>query len=227
MDEETKARIFEPFFTTKEAGKGTGLGLATVYGDRQAERGVHLGLQRARARHDVQDPSAPRGPGRRAPVAPAGEGRGARDGDRPPRRGRGLGAGGPARAAGVVRATSCWRRARERTPCASRSEHLGPIHLLLSDLVMPLMTGRELADRLTRLRPDVRVLFMSGYAEGAAPASRDPSRRRLHREAVHGRRDGRRHPGRPRRSHFFRVVNAPARTARSRASRTSAACTVP
>jgi two-component system, cell cycle sensor histidine kinase and response regulator CckA len=48
-------------------------------------------------------------------------------------------------------------------------EHSGTIHLLLSDLVMPRMGGRELADRLTRLRPGLKVLFMSGYAAGAAP----------------------------------------------------------
>ena len=48
-------------------------------------------------------------------------------------------------------------------------EHTGTIHLLLSDLVMPRMGGRELAERLTRLRPGIKVLFMSGYAAGAAP----------------------------------------------------------
>jgi CheY-like chemotaxis protein len=47
-------------------------------------------------------------------------------------------------------------------------EHPGTIHVLLSDLVMPQMTGRELAERLVRLRPGTKVLFMSGYAAGAA-----------------------------------------------------------
>jgi CheY-like chemotaxis protein len=54
-------------------------------------------------------------------------------------------------------------------------EHSGTIHLLLSDLVMPRMTGRELADRLTRLRPGLKVLFMSGYAAGVAPNHEIPA----------------------------------------------------
>ena len=59
MEPETQAHIFEPFFTTKEIGKGTGLGLSTGLRNRQAERRLHLGLQRARSRDDLQDLSSP------------------------------------------------------------------------------------------------------------------------------------------------------------------------
>jgi len=72
-------------------------------------------------------------------------------------------------------ATACWRRATERMPCASPGNTRGPIQLLLTDLVMPQMTGRELADRLGRLRPDLKVLFMSGYVAGAVPRHEVPS----------------------------------------------------
>jgi CheY-like chemotaxis protein len=174
MDEDTKARIFEPFFTTKEAGKGTGLGLATVYGIvKQSEGFIWVYSEPGRGTtFKIHLPRVDQAPDLLSPR--------------------------PGQAAvhgtetvllvedeGSVRALlgeileSLGYRVLEagQGPDALRlaQEHLGPIHLLLTDLVMPQMTGRELADRLCCLRPDLKVLFMSGYAAGAAPHREFPS----------------------------------------------------
>ena len=170
MDAETQAHIFEPFFTTKEPGKGTGLGLATVYGIVKQSGGLHLGRTASRAtarRFTIFLPRVDRGAAaaHRRATAP-----------------------GPSCAA---RRPSCWWRTT--TPCARlwrrsssglgytvliaartaarRSSvgacHAGRIDLLLTDVVMPRMSGRELAERLRAERPGLRVLFMSGYTDDA------------------------------------------------------------
>jgi signal transduction histidine kinase len=168
MDAETKARIFEPFFTTKDPGKGTGLGLATVYGIvKQSDgfiwvysepgRGTTFKIYLPR----VDQPAEPLSP-RPEAAAVNGTETVLLVEDEAPLRSllREL-----LESAGYVvleagQGVDAMRIARD---------HPGTIHLLLSDMVMPQMTGRELADRLTRLRPGIKVLFMSGYAAGASP----------------------------------------------------------
>jgi PAS domain S-box-containing protein len=174
MDEDTKARIFEPFFTTKEAGKGTGLGLPTVYGVVK-QSGGFIWVYSEPGRGTTFKIHLPRVD--QAPELLS------------PRPGKAAVHGTETvllvEDEGSVRALlreileSLGYRVMEagQGPDALRlaQEHPGPIHLLLTDLVMPQMTGGELADRLGRLRPDLRVLFMSGYAAGAAPHREFPS----------------------------------------------------
>jgi PAS domain S-box-containing protein len=167
MDDGVKARIFEPFFTTKPSGSGTGLGLSTVYGIVTQSNGCVLvrSAPREGATFSVYLPA----------VAPARDPDAARV-EREYRKGtetillvededsvrdvarRILEAAGYA----VVVA----RNGLEALEIASTT--IGEIDLLLTDLVMPGLGGRELAERLVRDRPRTRVLFMSGYTEDAA-----------------------------------------------------------
>ena len=174
MDEDTKARIFEPFFTTKEAGKGTGLGLATVYGIvKQSEGFIWVYSEPGRGTtFKIHLPRVDQAPEALSPRPERAAVHGSEtvllveDEDS---------------VRGLLRellesfgyAVLEARQGAEALRLAR--EHRGPIHLLLSDLVMPQMTGRELAALLVRLRPDLKVLFMSGYAAGAAPHHEIPS----------------------------------------------------
>jgi PAS domain S-box-containing protein len=164
---EARAHIFEPFFTTKERGKGTGLGLSTVYGIVK-QSGGHVTFYSEPGRGTtfrVYLPAANRAEGvqARRPVA-GDECRGHETvllvEDDPAV--RGLASKLLERWGYRVLVAPGGAEAIER----SRAE-AGPIDLLLTDVVMPRIGGREVADQLVRERPGLKVLFMSGYTENA------------------------------------------------------------
>jgi CheY-like chemotaxis protein len=165
MDEETRRHLFEPFFTTKESGRGTGLGLSTVYGIvRQSRgwvyaysepgRGTSLKVYLPRLGDAPQEPEHPRKPAR----APQGSGTVLVVEDQE-----------QVRALSVEILRSSGYQVLE-ADCGDAALHFAenypePIHLLLTDVIMPGMTGKELSERLRLRRPEIRVLFMSGYTE--------------------------------------------------------------
>ena len=169
MDETVKAHLFEPFFTTKPPGSGTGLGLPMVYGIVRQSGGFvtvrsspGAGATLSLFFPQVRDPVQPERPPR-APVEHRGAVTVLVVEDEHGVRGvakRILQAQGYR----VLEA----RSGNEAIPLAMA--HTGPIDLLLSDLVMPGIPGRELAERLVELRPAMRVLFMSGYTDAGAAA---------------------------------------------------------
>jgi two-component system cell cycle sensor histidine kinase/response regulator CckA len=165
MTPEVRERVFEPFFTTKEKGKGTGLGLSTVYGIVKQSGGniwVYSDLGKGTTfkiylpRVDepleervekVEEKELPRGSETILIVEDEDEVRKV-----------------------AVRILSGQGYKVLEAPQGIdafliSAEHEGPIHLLLTDVVMPKMSGRELAESLASLRPGIKVLYMSGYTD--------------------------------------------------------------
>jgi CheY-like chemotaxis protein len=166
MDATTKARIFEPFFTTKAPGRGTGLGLPTVYGivkqsggsiEVYSEPGAGTTFKIYLPRDDEAGPREPRA--REEEAAPGTETVLLAEDESGVRR---LAAASLKRLGYTVIEASNGGEA-----LLACEEHDGPIHLLITDVVMPQMSGRLLANRLAAIRPDMRVLFMSGYTDDA------------------------------------------------------------
>jgi hypothetical protein len=201
MDAETQAHIFEPFFTTKEKGKGTGLGLATVYGIvkqsggfiwvySEVDQGTSFKIYLPRVDQVEEHPGIPRPiseiPKGTETVLLAEDEQDVREIAR-----QFLETGGYE----VIEAKDGADAIR------LAAEHRGKIDLLVTDMVMPGMTGQELAVCLQREHPGLCVVFMSGYSEHAATemADADPSVRllskpfsrfaflRIVREVLHGR----------------------------------------
>jgi len=167
MDAETKIHIFEPFFTTKEQGKGTGLGLSTVYGiieqsggrisvESEVSRGTTFRIYLPRV--DMKEPAVTE---QSETTLPLGTETVLLVEDE-----------------SVVRSLihQVLKRSGYTVLEAQHGaealrivlQHPAPIHLLLTDLVMPLMGGRDLVKRLLGMRKDIRVLYMSGYTDDSA-----------------------------------------------------------
>jgi CheY-like chemotaxis protein len=167
MDSPTQARIFQPFFTTKGPGQGTGLGLSTV-DEIVRQHGGHVWLYSEPGRGTVFKVYLPRAAAATAAPAPEAQ-------TNPVPRG--------SETVLVVEDTHAVRslvarvleglgyRVLEATDAATAeltaARYHGPIHLLFSDLVMPGDAGPQLAERVRAARPEMRVLFTSGYADDA------------------------------------------------------------
>jgi PAS domain S-box-containing protein len=167
MDGLIKTHLFEPFFTTKGPGKGTGLGLATVYGivtqsggairvDSEPGQGAAFTIDLPR----VDAPADLRGDPRIPAAAPHGSETVLLVEDEPEVRGL-------ARDILHQQGYTVLAAADGDEALKIGREHGGPIHLLVTDVVMPQMGGRELADRLKAGRSETKVLYVSGYTDDA------------------------------------------------------------
>jgi CheY-like chemotaxis protein len=169
MNEETKSRMFEPFFTTKEQGKGTGLGLSTVYGIVQ-QSGGHIEVQSEIGRGTSFQIYLPAVAELADPLSSK------------------VKTGTP-----ILRGTETILLVEDEALVRNLAREIlmglgyrvlfatdglealriqereqSPIHLLITDVLMPHMNGPQLAQRLQQARPDIGILFLSGYTADAA-----------------------------------------------------------
>jgi signal transduction histidine kinase/ActR/RegA family two-component response regulator len=169
MDEQTKARIFEPFFTTKGLGKGTGLGLATVYGIVK-QSGGNIAVSSAPGQGTSFKIQFPR---EHAKLASPTQVTAETSTKLTSGTGTILVAEDEAALRQVVQRIlrtagyTVLTAANGEEALVASAEYTGTIRLLLTDVVMPKMGGRELAERLATSRPDMITVFMSGYAGNA------------------------------------------------------------
>jgi two-component system, cell cycle sensor histidine kinase and response regulator CckA len=168
MDAKTQKRIFEPFFTTKEVGKGTGLGLSTVHGIvHQSGGAIDVYSKPGRGTtfkvylpRFADDAAVPRAVSEiHAALAAESETVLVVEDEAAIRQLTKL----------ILQKAGYTVLLAESPVAAERiaGSHPGPIHLMLADVAMPGMRGPKLAEQLIRLRPDLRVLYMSGYTDNA------------------------------------------------------------
>src|SRR6185436_293226 len=165
MDAETRSHLFEPFFTTKAPGQGTGLGLATVYGVVKQSEG-YIAVESQPGAGTTFDIYLPRTQAEAVPLVR----REAR-----PRMVRGSETLLLVEDEEMLRSIACdvlelhgyvvLPAATAEAALRLERHHRGPIHLLLTDVVMPGKNGRELAAELATARPNIRVLYTSGYMD--------------------------------------------------------------
>jgi PAS domain S-box-containing protein len=165
MDRETQSRIFEPFFTTKEKGKGTGLGLSTVYGivkqsggyvvvQSELGRGTtfHIYLPQVEGAAEKHSVAVPDAVGGTETILLVEDEESVRQLVRDTLSAKGY---------RVVEAEN------GETGMAAAARHQGKIDLVITDVVMPGMGGREMVKQLIETRPTTKVLYLSGYTEDA------------------------------------------------------------
>jgi CheY-like chemotaxis protein len=163
MDQDVLEHAFEPFFTTKGVGKGTGLGLSTVYGIVQQNHGtIHVSSTPGQGtKFEILLPAAPEGEEAKPAASPLDSLRGTETilvaEDEP-----------------GVRTLVCETlkqlgytvlQAADGDEALRILEQHGPVHMLLTDVIMPVMGGRELAKRVSSLEPGTKVVYMSGYTD--------------------------------------------------------------